>query len=128
MPSYPFIREFLHGCSIFRCFMNFSERILKVQPYPAKRHGAAAHKEGTHEGCNWQKTMVGLSGWRGLAALVGAGFLCTCTTIPVPVPYAETNLNDELEDGDQSGSLVGLDPEGKFTQAFPPKHADVSIF
>jgi Ca-activated chloride channel family protein len=29
--------------------------------------------------------------------------------------------------GNQSGSLVGLDPEGKFTQAFPLKHTDVSI-
>lgn len=67
------------------------------------------------------------SGVAGLLSLVGAGFFGTGATIPVPVAYAETNLNDGWINGDQSGSLVGLDPEGKFTQDFPLKHTDVSI-
>jgi Ca-activated chloride channel family protein len=29
--------------------------------------------------------------------------------------------------GDQTGSLIGLDPEGRPTQTFPLKHTDVSI-
>ncbi|MGB5053649.1 MAG: VIT and VWA domain-containing protein, partial [Nitrospirales bacterium] len=62
-----------------------------------------------------------------LALLVGVGFFGTGATIPAPVAYAETNRNDGWVSGDQSGSLVGLDPEGKFTQAFPLKHTDVSI-
>lgn len=67
------------------------------------------------------------SGVAGLLALVGAGFPGTGATIPVPVAYAETNLNDGWFNGDQSGSLTGLDPEGRPTQAFPLTPTDVSI-
>lgn len=62
-----------------------------------------------------------------IRALVGAGFLDTGASIPVPVAHAETNLNDGWVNGDQSGSLVGLDPGGKVTQAFPLKKTDGSI-
>jgi hypothetical protein len=62
----------------------------------------------------------------GLLALVGAGFLGTGTH-PVPAAHASARLNDGWVSGDQSGTLVGLDPEGQPTQAFPLKHTDVSI-
>ncbi|MDH3504838.1 MAG: VIT domain-containing protein [Nitrospirota bacterium] len=74
----------------------------------------------------WWGLVVG-GGLAGLLALVGAGFLGTETTIPVPVAHAGAHPNEGWVNGDQSGSLVGLDPEGKFTQAFPLKHTDVSI-
>lgn len=74
----------------------------------------------------WWGFVVG-GGLAGLLALVGAGFFGTGATILVPVAYAETNRNAGWVNGDQSGSLVGLNPEGKFTQTFPLKHTDVSI-
>ncbi|WP_447964625.1 VIT domain-containing protein [Nitrospira sp. Ecomares 2.1] len=74
----------------------------------------------------WWTLAMG-SGVAGLLAFAGAGFLGAGVTIPVPVAYAEANINDGWGNGDQSGSLIGLDPEGKFTQAFPLKHTDVSI-
>ncbi len=62
----------------------------------------------------------------GLLALVGAGFFGTGTN-PVPVAHAGGYPNEGWVPGDQSGSPVGLDPEGKATRAFPLKHTDVSI-
>ena len=61
------------------------------------------------------------------AALLGAlaffvGGLSVTGQYSSPVAYASTEWI-----GDQSGSLIGLDPEGKRTQAFPLKHTDVSI-
>jgi Ca-activated chloride channel homolog len=72
-------------------------------------------------------SLVGGGGLAGLLALVGAGVFGMGATTSVPVAYAEANLNDEWGSGSQSGSLIGLDPEGKFTQAFPLTHTDVSI-
>ena len=74
----------------------------------------------------WCGLVVGGGAGR-LLALAGTGFLGTGITIPLPEAHGGTNLNDGWINGDQSGSLVGLDPEGKFTQAFPLKHIDVSI-
>src|SRR5680860_342902 len=74
----------------------------------------------------WWGLVVG-GGLAGLLALVGEGFLGTGTTIPVPVAHAGAHPNEGWVSGDQSGCLIGLDPEGKLTQAFPLKHTDVSI-
>ncbi|WNM60434.1 VIT and vWA domain-containing protein [Candidatus Nitrospira neomarina] len=71
----------------------------------------------------WSLVISG--GLAGLLALVGAGFF-GAGTHPVPTAHAGTHPNEGWV-GDQSGSLVGRDPEGKFTQAFPLKHTDVSI-
>ncbi len=73
----------------------------------------------------WWGLFVG-GGLAGLLALVGAGFF-GARTHPVPTAHAGTHPNEWWVNGDQSGSLVGLDPEGKFTQAFPLKHTNVSI-
>jgi Ca-activated chloride channel homolog len=70
--------------------------------------------------------LVVSGGLAGLLALVGAGFFGT-GALPVPTAHAGTHPNEGWVNGDQSGSLVGLDPEGKFTQAFPLKHTNVSI-
>lgn len=59
-----------------------------------------------------------LLGLAGLLALVGASFFGTGTN-PIPVVHAGVDLNDGWVNGDQSGSLVWPDPEGKFTQGFP---------
>ncbi|MEO8324947.1 MAG: VIT domain-containing protein [Nitrospirota bacterium] len=75
-----------------------------------------------HARKRWWGMVVG----GGLLALVGAWFFGTGTN-PVRAAYAETNLNEGWVNGDPSGSLVGLDPEGKFNQAFTLKHTDVSI-
>jgi Ca-activated chloride channel family protein len=66
-------------------------------------------------------------GWALGAGLVGvmalfSGFLLGFISGPVPVAYASAEWV-----GDESGALVGLDDEGKPTQAFPLKHTDVSI-
>jgi len=66
-------------------------------------------------------------GWALGGSLVGAlvlfgGGLLEFGGNPALVAYAS-----EEWVGDQSGSLVGLDSEGKATQAFPLKHTDVSI-
>ena len=66
-------------------------------------------------------------GWVLAGGLVGAlavfgGGLLGFGTNSVPVVYASAEWV-----GDQSGALVGLDPEGKPTQAFPIKHTDVSV-
>ncbi len=54
-------------------------------------------------------------------ALFGVGLL-GFGEYPAPVTHASTEWVI-----DQSGALVGLDDEGKPTQAFPLKHTDVSI-
>ncbi|HSF10575.1 MAG TPA: VIT and VWA domain-containing protein, partial [Nitrospirales bacterium] len=64
-------------------------------------------------------------GLAGLLALVGGGL--SAKTSPEPVAHASAPPNEGWVKGDQSGSLIGLDPEGKFIQAFPLKHTDVSI-
>jgi Ca-activated chloride channel family protein len=66
-------------------------------------------------------------GWALGAGLVGvmalfSGSLLGVISGPVPVAYASAEWV-----GDESGALVGLDDEGKPTQAFPLKHTDVSI-
>ena len=61
------------------------------------------------------------AGLVGALALSGAGVLGFVST-PVSVAYASAEWV-----GDQSGSLIGIDDEGKPTQAFPLKHTDVSI-
>ena len=72
----------------------------------------------------WWRLVVG-GGLVGLLALAGGGL--SAKTSPEPVAHASAPPNEGWVRGDQSGSLVGLDPEGKFTQAFPLKHTDVSI-
>jgi Ca-activated chloride channel family protein len=71
--------------------------------------------------------MVAGGGLAGLLALVGAGFFGTGTSIPGPVAHANAYSHGGWVNGDQSGSLMGLDPEGRPAQAFPLKHTDVSI-
>lgn len=66
-------------------------------------------------------------GLAGLLALVGAGFFGTGTSVPGPVAHAGAHSHEGRVTGDRSGSLVGLDPEGRPAQAFPLKHTDVSI-
>ena len=66
-------------------------------------------------------------GWVLGGSLVGAialfsGSLMGFLSVTAPIAYA----NSEWV-GDESGALVGLDNEGKPTQAFPLKHTDVSI-
>jgi Ca-activated chloride channel family protein len=60
-------------------------------------------------------------GLAGALALFGGGLL-GFGEYPAPVAYASAEWG-----GDESGALVGLDDEGKPTQAFPLKHTDVSI-
>ncbi len=78
-----------------------------------------------HGSKRWWSLVVG-GGLAGLLALVGAGFF-GAGTHPVSAAHTGTHPNEGWVNGDQSGSLIGLDPEGKFTQAFPLKHTDVSI-
>jgi Ca-activated chloride channel family protein len=73
----------------------------------------------------WWGLVIG-GGLAGLLAAVGAGFLGMETHLG-PVAHASAHPYEEKVSGDQSGSLVGLDPEGWPTQAFPLKHTDVSI-
>ena len=56
-----------------------------------------------------------------VGALALGGWLGVSSTL-VPQVYASSDWV-----GDQSGSLTGLDAEGKPTQAFPLKHTDVKI-
>ena len=70
----------------------------------------------------WWGLVVG-GGLAGLLALVGAGFFGAGTN-PVPVAYAGVHPNEGWVNGDQSGSLIGLDQEGKLTQAFSLKHTN----
>ena len=72
----------------------------------------------------WWGLVVG-GGLVGLLALVGGGL--SAKTSPGPVAHASAPPNEGWVSGDQSGSLTGLDPEGRPTQAFPLKHTDVSI-
>ena len=60
-------------------------------------------------------------GLTGAMALVGGGLLGFGVN-PAPVAHASTEWV-----GEESGSLIGLDDEGKPTQSFPLKHTDVSI-
>ena len=71
--------------------------------------------------------MVSGGGLVGLLALVGAGFFGTGTSVPGPVAHANAHSHGGWVNGDQSGSLMGLDPEGRPAPAFPLKHTDVSI-
>ncbi len=66
-------------------------------------------------------------GWAFGGSLVGAlalfgGGLLGLVSVPAPVAHASAEWV-----GDESGALVGLDDEGKPTQAFPLKHTNVSI-
>jgi len=68
-------------------------------------------------------------GWDQVGSLAGAltlalfgGGLLGLGENPAPVAHASTEWV-----GDESGSLVGIDDEGKPTQSFPLKHTDVSI-
>jgi len=66
-------------------------------------------------------------GWVLSGSLAGAlalfsGSLLGFLTSPAPMAHAGAGWV-----GDESGALVGLDDEGKPTQAFPLKHTDVSI-
>ena len=66
-------------------------------------------------------------GWALGGSLVGAlalfsGSLLGFLSVPGPAVYASTEWV-----GDESGALIGLDDEGKPTQALPLKHTDVSI-
>lgn len=72
----------------------------------------------------WGLVVVG--GVAGLLAAVGAGFPGTGTH-PGQMADASDHLKEGWVKGDPSGSLVGMDPDGKPTQAFPLKHTDVSI-
>ena len=65
-----------------------------------------------HGSKRWWSLVVG-GGLAGLLALVGAGFF-GAGTHPVSTAYAGTHPNEGWVNGDQSGSLIGLDPEGKF--------------
>ena len=73
----------------------------------------------------WWGLVVG-GGLAGLLALAGTAFLGAWTP-SAPAVYAGTDPGEGWARGDQSGSLVALDPEGKPTQSFPLKHTDVSI-
>ncbi len=73
----------------------------------------------------WWGLVVG-GGLGGLLALVGAEFFGTGTH-SFSVAHASAPPNEGWASGEQSGNLVGLDPEGRATQAFPLKHTDVSI-
>jgi hypothetical protein len=79
-----------------------------------------------HARKRWWGLVVG-GGLTWLLALVGAGFYGTRTN-PVLVAHTGTDLNDGWVNEEQSGSLVGLDPEGKSRQAFPLKSTDTSIY
>ncbi len=48
-------------------------------------------------------------------------------TSPGPVAHVSAPPNEGWASGEQSGNLVGLDREGRPTQAFPLKHTDMSI-
>lgn len=68
-----------------------------------------------------------LLGWALGGNLVGALVLFSGSLLgflPGPAPMAHASAEWV---GDESGALVGLDDEGKPTQAFPLKHTDVSI-
>ncbi len=65
--------------------------------------------------------------WTLGGSLVGAlvlvsGGLFEFVSVPAPVAHASAEWV-----GDKSGALIGIDEEGKLTQAFPLKHTDVSI-
>jgi Ca-activated chloride channel homolog len=65
--------------------------------------------------------------WIFCGSLVGAFGLFSASLLgffPGQVPMAQASAEWV---GDKSGALVGLDDEGKPTQAFPLKHTDVSI-
>ncbi|MDH4194672.1 MAG: VIT domain-containing protein [Nitrospirota bacterium] len=68
----------------------------------------------------------GLAGLLALVGLVGTEFLGTGTH-PGPVAHAGAHPHEGWVNGDEAGALVGLDPEGNPTQAFPLKHTDVFI-
>ena len=66
-------------------------------------------------------------GWAFGGSLVGALALFSGSLwgfLPGPAPMAHASAEWV---GDKSGSLIGVDQEGKPTQAFPLKHTDVSI-
>ena len=73
----------------------------------------------------WWGLVIG-GGLAGLLALAGTGFLGTGTH-PGPVAHAGAHPHEGWVNGDESGTLVGLDLEGNPTQAFSLKHTDVSI-
>lgn len=73
----------------------------------------------------WWGLVVG-GGLVGLLALGGMGFLGTGTH-PGPLAYAGSHPDEGRGNGDESGALVGLAPEGNPAQAFPLKHTDVFI-
>ncbi len=73
---------------------------------------------------NCKKRVVG---WALGGSLVGALALFGGSVLglmPAPIPVAQASAEWV---GDESGALIGLDDEGKPTQAFPLKHTDVVI-
>ena len=71
---------------------------------------------------NRGRWVLGLSGSLVVALVFFVGGLWGIGEYPASIVYASTEWV-----GDKSGSLIGLDSEGKATQSFPLKHTDVSI-